>query len=189
HHAPVAQLESALPAGGRGLRFASSRARHFLPVKPPPSSLCRRFPAASQGGVSAAAPAAKLKWQYCVALPLISKQSAVGAQSDSQARPDAESACDQAREANMNSSDALSRFLEAQDPVYEIALAELRAGRKRSHWMWFIFPQLRSLGRSSTAQFYGIADRAEAQAYLAHPRLGARLVECTHAVLAHKHSS
>src|SRR5690606_37919979 len=108
---------------------------------------------------------------------------------DSQARPDAESACDQAREANMNSSDALSRFLEAQDPVYEIALAELRAGRKRSHWMWFIFPQLRSLGRSSTAQFYGIADRAEAQAYLAHPRLGARLVECTHAVLVHKHSS
>lgn len=69
-------------------------------------------------------------------------------------------------------------FVTAQDPVYAQVLAELRAGRKQTHWMWFIFPQLRALGRSATALRYGIADLAEARAYLAHPVLGARLVEC-----------
>ncbi|MFC2968181.1 DUF1810 domain-containing protein [Acidimangrovimonas pyrenivorans] len=79
----------------------------------------------------------------------------------------------------------LSRFARAQDGVYEIALAELRAGRKATHWMWFIFPQLASLGRSATAKFYGIADLAEARAYLAEPVLGPRLAECFRAVLGH----
>jgi uncharacterized protein (DUF1810 family) len=79
----------------------------------------------------------------------------------------------------------LERFIEAQSRVYGDVLAELRAGRKATHWMWFIFPQLRGLGRSSTAQFYGIADRVEAQAYLAHPLLGAHLVECAGLVLEH----
>jgi uncharacterized protein (DUF1810 family) len=80
--------------------------------------------------------------------------------------------------------DDLGRFLRAQEAVYETALAELRAGEKRSHWMWFVFPQLRGLGLSPTTQFYGVADRAEAAAYLVHPVLGSRLVECTRAVLA-----
>lgn len=79
----------------------------------------------------------------------------------------------------------LGRFLAAQDGVYEDALAELRAGRKRTHWMWFIFPQLRGLGRSETARFFGIGNRSEAESYLAHPVLGARLRECTSAVLSH----
>lgn len=79
----------------------------------------------------------------------------------------------------------LARFVEAQAPVFAAALAELRAGRKRSHWMWFVFPQLRGLGRSSTAYRYGIADRAEAEAYLAHPVLGQRLAAATEAVLGH----
>ena len=69
----------------------------------------------------------------------------------------------------------LERFVTAQEPVFETALAELQAGRKRSHWMWFIFPQLRGLGRSAMAQFYGISSLAEARAYLGHPRLGPRL--------------
>jgi uncharacterized protein (DUF1810 family) len=69
-------------------------------------------------------------------------------------------------------------FVAAQEPVYAEVLAELRAGRKQTHWMWFIFPQLRALGRSATALRYGIADLAEARAYLAHPVLGARLREC-----------
>lgn len=79
----------------------------------------------------------------------------------------------------------LARFVDAQNRVYADVVVELRAGRKTSHWMWFIFPQLRGLGRSSTAQFYGIVDFAEAQAYLAHPLLGARLVECAGLVLEH----
>ncbi|WP_439600738.1 DUF1810 domain-containing protein [Devosia sp.] len=69
-------------------------------------------------------------------------------------------------------------FVAAQEPVYAQVLAELGAGRKQTHWMWFIFPQLRALGRSATALRFGIADLAEARAYLAHPVLGARLVEC-----------
>jgi uncharacterized protein (DUF1810 family) len=78
----------------------------------------------------------------------------------------------------------LERFLTAQAPVYEQVLAELRGGRKRSHWMWFVFPQLAGLGRSPTAQFFAIGSREEEQQYLAHPVLGARLRECTEALLA-----
>jgi len=78
----------------------------------------------------------------------------------------------------------LERFVSAQAPVFSAALDELKAGRKRSHWMWFIFPQLRGLGHSSTAQFYGISSLDEARVYLAHPVLGPRLRRCTEAVLA-----
>src|SRR4051794_28811258 len=78
----------------------------------------------------------------------------------------------------------LERFVTAQAPVFATALNELKAGRKRSHWMWFIFPQLRGLGHSSTAQFYGISSLTEARAYLAHPVLGPRLRQCTETVLA-----
>ena len=74
---------------------------------------------------------------------------------------------------------SLTRFLTVQAPVYETVLAELRAGRKRTHWMWFVFPQLKALGRSPTARFYGISDLDEARAYLAHAVLGPRLLECT----------
>lgn len=81
--------------------------------------------------------------------------------------------------------DDLQRFVDAQAPVYDDVLAELRAGRKTSHWMWFIFPQLRGLGRSSMAQRYGIASRAEALAYARHPVLGARLRECMSLLQAH----
>ena len=73
----------------------------------------------------------------------------------------------------------LQRFIEAQNPVYEQVCAELRNGRKESHWMWFIFPQVRGLGHSRTAVRFGIASREEAEAYLQHPVLGPRLRECT----------
>jgi uncharacterized protein (DUF1810 family) len=76
----------------------------------------------------------------------------------------------------------LARFVEAQEPIFDVAVKELRAGRKRSHWMWFVFPQLRSLGISPTAQFYGIGSLDEACAYLAHPLLGPRLALVTEAV-------
>ena len=72
----------------------------------------------------------------------------------------------------------LERFAEAQSGVYEHALGELRGGRKRTHWMWFVFPQLKGLGRSATAFRYGITGIDEARAYLAHPVLGPRLLEC-----------
>jgi uncharacterized protein (DUF1810 family) len=78
----------------------------------------------------------------------------------------------------------LQRFVAAQAPVYAQVHDELARGRKLSHWMWFVFPQLRELGRSATALRYGIASRAEAAAYLAHPLLGVRLVECTELMLA-----
>jgi len=78
----------------------------------------------------------------------------------------------------------LERFVTAQSPVFETALAELRAGRKRSHWMWYVFPQLRGLGLSPTAHFYGIASTAEARAYLAHPVLGPRLEAAVAALAA-----
>ena len=80
----------------------------------------------------------------------------------------------------------LERFVRAQDDggTYATALAELRRGRKVSHWMWFVFPQLAGLGRSSTARYYALASLAEAQAYLAHPVLGPRLVEAAQAVAA-----
>jgi len=79
----------------------------------------------------------------------------------------------------------LQRFLEAQADSYGQALAELEAGHKRSHWMWFIFPQIAGLGHSSTARHYAIRSRDEASAYLAHPVLGSRLTACTSAVLRH----
>lgn len=72
----------------------------------------------------------------------------------------------------------LQRFVDAQAPVWEDVLAELGQAKKRSHWMWFVFPQLAALGRSGTAKFYGISGADEARAYLAHPVLGARLHEC-----------
>jgi uncharacterized protein (DUF1810 family) len=83
----------------------------------------------------------------------------------------------------------LQRFVDAQAPVYTQALRELRAGHKASHWMWFVFPQLRGLGRSPTAQHYGITGSAEAVAYLAHPLLGARLRECCEALEGHQGKS
>jgi uncharacterized protein (DUF1810 family) len=78
----------------------------------------------------------------------------------------------------------LDRFLKAQESgIYERALSEIRSGRKRTHWMWFIFPQMLGLGQSQTAIFYGITGRAEAEAYLQHPVLGSRLRACAQAVL------
>ena len=77
----------------------------------------------------------------------------------------------------------LERFVTAQGPVFETVLAELRACRKRTHWIWFVFPQLAGLGRSSTARFYGISSIDEARAYLAHNLLGPRLELCTTTVL------
>jgi uncharacterized protein (DUF1810 family) len=78
----------------------------------------------------------------------------------------------------------LQRFVDAQAPVMEAVRAELRAGRKRTHWMWFVFPQLRGLGSSSMARHYGISSLEEARAYLAHPVLGPRLRECCALLLA-----
>lgn len=78
----------------------------------------------------------------------------------------------------------LQRFLRAQAEIYAQALAEIKAGAKESHWMWFIFPQIAGLGRSSTANFYSIQSLAEARAYLDHPVLGPRLSECCGALLA-----
>jgi uncharacterized protein (DUF1810 family) len=82
--------------------------------------------------------------------------------------------------------DSLQRFVDAQAGVVEDACAELRAGCKQSHWMWFIFPQLRGLGHSAMAQRYGIASRAEALAYWQHPLLGPRLKHCMQLLLAHE---
>jgi uncharacterized protein (DUF1810 family) len=80
----------------------------------------------------------------------------------------------------------LQRFVDAQDldGIYDQALRELRAGRKHSHWMWFVFPQVRGLGNSPMAQHYAISGLAEARAYLAHPLLGHRLIECARALTA-----
>ena len=78
----------------------------------------------------------------------------------------------------------LQRFVDAQDGIYEQALAEIKAGLKQSHWMWFIFPQYEGLGSSPLSQRYAIKSRAEARAYLDHPILGARLLECAEAALA-----
>lgn len=77
----------------------------------------------------------------------------------------------------------LERFLDAQAGIYDTALAEIRAGRKQTHWMWFVFPQIAGLGSSPTSHFYAIKSAAEARAYLAHPVLGDRLRECADAVL------
>ncbi len=86
---------------------------------------------------------------------------------------------------NMADPFDLNRFLEAQAGTYEQALAELKQGRKESHWMWFIFPQIDGLGRSPTSRFYAIKSAQEAKGYLAHPVLGQRLRECSAALLAH----
>lgn len=80
----------------------------------------------------------------------------------------------------------LARFVAAQEDVYAAALAELRQGQKRTHWMWFVLPQLRGLGHSAMATRYGIGSRGEAASYLAHPVLGPRLVACVEALLAHE---
>ncbi len=77
----------------------------------------------------------------------------------------------------------LKRFLEVQENDFEIALAEIRKGRKQSHWMWYIFPQIAGLGFSPTSKFYAIKDRGEAENYLAHPLLGKRLIEISNALL------
>lgn len=77
----------------------------------------------------------------------------------------------------------LERFIKAQDTSYDIALSEMKSGRKRSHWMWYIFPQIKGLGFSSTAQYYAIQNKKEAQRYLAHPVLGKRLIEISEVLL------
>lgn len=82
-------------------------------------------------------------------------------------------------------SDGIDRFLWAQEPCYETVLNELYTGRKTTHWMWFVFPQVAGLGRSETSRYYAIQSFAEARAFLAHPVLGPRLFDCTEAVLTH----
>src|SRR5437773_10287766 len=84
----------------------------------------------------------------------------------------------------MSERPELDRFVKAQNDAYVNVLSELRAGRKTSHWMWFIFPQIAGLGTSEAARFYAIKNIAEANAYLRHPILGPRLTECTEAVLS-----
>lgn len=79
----------------------------------------------------------------------------------------------------------LQRFADAQSPVYGQVTAELRAGHKRTHWIWFVFPQLRGLGRTPNAEYFGIASAGEAGAYLAHPVLGPRLRECARLMRDH----
>jgi uncharacterized protein (DUF1810 family) len=83
----------------------------------------------------------------------------------------------------MNDPFNLQRFVDAQEPLYERALAELRDGRKQSHWIWFVFPQIAGLGHSTMAEKYAIRTLDEAKAYLDHPVLGPRLSECTQLVL------
>jgi uncharacterized protein (DUF1810 family) len=87
------------------------------------------------------------------------------------------------------STQTLDRFLQAQARDYAQALAELKAGKKRTHWIWYVLPQLRELGRSQMAREYGIRDRQEATDYIAHPVLGPRLVDCVNALLSHPHRS
>lgn len=79
----------------------------------------------------------------------------------------------------------LNRFVDAQSSVIDDVLRELTEGKKQSHWMWFVFPQLTALGRSATAKAYGIDSLEQAQAYLSHPTLGERLVKCSGTVLGH----
>jgi uncharacterized protein (DUF1810 family) len=93
-----------------------------------------------------------------------------------------------AEEKNMSEIDVsvdLTRFVDAQASIYDQAIAELRDGRKQSHWIWYIFPQIDGLGRSDMSQRFAIRSRDEAAAYLAHPLLGWRLGECTDAMLSH----
>ncbi|SNR95292.1 DUF1810 domain-containing protein [Hymenobacter mucosus] len=84
----------------------------------------------------------------------------------------------------MKSESRLQRFLDAQESSYPIALTEIQRGKKQSHWMWYIFPQIKGLGFSSTSAYYAIEDLAEAEAYLNHPVLGSRLVHISEALLA-----
>jgi uncharacterized protein (DUF1810 family) len=79
----------------------------------------------------------------------------------------------------------LARFVRAQEGTYQQALSEIRSGRKRTHWMWYVFPQIEGLGSSPTSVYYAISGRREAAAYLAHPVLGPRLVACAEAALQH----
>jgi uncharacterized protein (DUF1810 family) len=88
--------------------------------------------------------------------------------------------------ADVGDDPQLGRFLSAQAPSYDGALAQLRAGSKRGHWIWYILPQLRGLGVSHAARLYGLRSIEEARAYLAHPLLGARLRECVAAIGAHR---
>ena len=91
------------------------------------------------------------------------------------------------RKMEMNEDDiSVERFVKAQNGVYEVALKEIRDGEKRSHWMWFIFPQVEGLGSSPTAQYYAIKSRKEAKEYLDHPVLGPRLIEISEALLRAK---
>jgi uncharacterized protein (DUF1810 family) len=83
-----------------------------------------------------------------------------------------------------SASGSLDRFVQAQADVWDDVVTELRAGRKTSHWMWFVFPQLASLGRSATAKYYGLEDLQEARAYVDHPVLGPRLLECCNVLAA-----
>lgn len=85
---------------------------------------------------------------------------------------------------DMNETNSLSRFLNAQQNTYEDALREITAGRKRSHWMWYIFPQVLGLGFTDTSKYYAIKDLQEAQAYLSHPVLGERLIGISKALMA-----
>ncbi|MBO9571776.1 MAG: DUF1810 domain-containing protein [Chitinophagaceae bacterium] len=82
-----------------------------------------------------------------------------------------------------HSSIGLQRFIDAQQPTYETALAEIRAGRKRTHWMWYVFPQVAGLGLSETSRYFAITSLQEAREYLEHPLLGKRLIEITSALL------
>lgn len=85
-----------------------------------------------------------------------------------------------------NGKSDLTRFVDAQDPVYAQVMSELRNGRKESHWMWYIFPQIAGLGPSIMSQRFALTSLEEAQTYLDHPVLGPRLLECTHAMLPHE---
>ncbi|GLO51255.1 hypothetical protein D3C81_785890 [compost metagenome] len=89
----------------------------------------------------------------------------------------------------MHADHDLQRFVEAQNPVYDQVMQELQAGRKRSHWMWYVFPQLDGLGHSAMAERYALAGIDEARAYLAHPLLGPRLEACVTALLQHRDKS
>jgi len=86
---------------------------------------------------------------------------------------------------NTAGSRSLQRFVDSQSNVFDDVLKELKDGKKQSHWMWFVFPQLTALGRSATAKTYGIDSLEEAQAYLSHPILGERLINCSETVLGH----
>lgn len=88
-----------------------------------------------------------------------------------------------------HTTQGLERFVEAQDAVYHTVVSELSMGHKETHWMWFIFPQLKELGKSAIAKRFGIESADEARAYLAHPLLGSRLVECTQLLLAQRNAN